>query len=101
VADDFSRSCDYVGVLGFNLFGDGLRDALDPHLRGRRWWRPKCSSAQNFRLRETYDRIRAWVMSTTTWEGEDEVGGALALLMHNAYHLGEIRQTLCTIKPER
>ncbi len=25
-----------LGVLGFNLLGDGLRDALDPHLRGRR-----------------------------------------------------------------
>lgn len=24
-----------LGVLGFNLLGDGLRDALDPHLRGR------------------------------------------------------------------
>jgi peptide/nickel transport system permease protein len=23
-----------VGVLGFNLLGDGLRDALDPRLRG-------------------------------------------------------------------
>jgi peptide/nickel transport system permease protein len=22
-------------VLGFNLFGDGLRDAMDPRLRGR------------------------------------------------------------------
>ena len=22
-----------LGVLGFNLFGDGLRDALDPRLR--------------------------------------------------------------------
>jgi hypothetical protein len=62
-------------------------------------WRPKCSSAPNFRLRETYDRIRALVMSMTTWEGE--VGGALALLMHNAYHLGEIRQALCTIRTER
>jgi len=25
-----------LGVLGFNLLGDGLRDALDPRLRGRR-----------------------------------------------------------------
>jgi peptide/nickel transport system permease protein len=25
-----------ITVLGFNLFGDGLRDALDPRLRGRR-----------------------------------------------------------------
>ena len=24
----------FVTVLGFNLFGDGLRDALDPALRG-------------------------------------------------------------------
>jgi peptide/nickel transport system permease protein len=24
-----------VAVLGFNLLGDGLRDALDPRLRGR------------------------------------------------------------------
>ena len=23
----------FVSVLGFNLFGDGLRDALDPRLR--------------------------------------------------------------------
>ena len=25
-----------LGVLGFNLLGDGLRDVLDPRLRGRR-----------------------------------------------------------------
>jgi peptide/nickel transport system permease protein len=24
-----------VAVLGFNLLGDGLRDALDPRLRGQ------------------------------------------------------------------
>ncbi len=24
-----------AAVLGFNLFGDGLRDAMDPKLRGR------------------------------------------------------------------
>jgi ABC-type dipeptide/oligopeptide/nickel transport system permease subunit len=25
----------FLSVLGFNLLGDGLRDALDPRLRGR------------------------------------------------------------------
>ena len=25
----------FVTVMAFNLLGDGLRDALDPHLRGR------------------------------------------------------------------
>lgn len=24
-----------LGVLGFNLLGDGLRDVLDPRMRGR------------------------------------------------------------------
>jgi hypothetical protein len=53
------------------------------------------------RLRETYGQVRELATSMSTWEGENEVGGALALLMHNAYHLGEIRQALCTIKPDR
>ena len=34
----------------------------------------------------------------TTRDGEDEIGGAMAILGHTAYHLGEIRQALCTIK---
>jgi hypothetical protein len=53
------------------------------------------------RLRETYYQIRDLVTSMETWEGEGEIGGALALLMHNAYHLGEIRHALCTIQPNR
>ena len=52
-------------------------------------------------LRETYGRIRELVTSMDTWEGENEIAGALGVLMHNAYHLGEIRQALCTIKAER
>ncbi len=52
------------------------------------------------RLRETYGQIRE-LARTTTWENEDEIRGALGLLMHNAYHLGEIRQALCTLKPNR
>jgi hypothetical protein len=62
---------------------------------------PEEWAASQQRLRETYGRIRELVVSMTTWEGENEIGGALALLMHNAYHLGEIRQALCTLKPGR
>ena len=62
---------------------------------------PEEWAASQQRLRETYGQIRELAMSMATWEGENEVGGALALLMHNAYHLGEIRQALCTIKPDR
>lgn len=62
---------------------------------------PEAWAASQQRLRETYAEVRALVTSTESWEGEDEIGGALALLMHNAYHLGEIRQALCTLKPDR
>ena len=32
------------------------------------------------------------------WEDEKAIGGALAIVIHTAYHLGEIRQALCTLK---
>ena len=50
------------------------------------------------RLDGAYQRALATMKGFTTWDGEDEIGGALAILVHTAYHLGEIRQALCTIK---
>ena len=50
-------------------------------------------------LRASYDRIKALIRDTTTWPGENEIGGAIATIVHTAYHLGEIRQALCTLKP--
>ena len=50
------------------------------------------------RLRTTYQGVVALIKSLETWEGENEIGGALAIVVHTAYHLGEIRQALCTIK---
>jgi hypothetical protein len=29
---------------------------------------------------------------------EETMGGALSIVVHTAYHLGEIRQALCTLK---
>ncbi|MBK8023344.1 MAG: DinB family protein [Chloroflexi bacterium] len=52
------------------------------------------------RLRESYNQIRELVQ-VTPWEDANEIGGAMGILMHNAYHLGEIRQALCTLKPDR
>ena len=49
-------------------------------------------------LRAAYDRIRALVADTTDWDSEDTLGGAMAMVVHTAYHLGEIRQALCTLK---
>ena len=49
-------------------------------------------------LRETYQSVLAVMKSLDAWEGEDDIGASLAILVHTAYHLGEIRQALCTIK---
>jgi uncharacterized damage-inducible protein DinB len=50
------------------------------------------------RLDAAYQRVLATIHGLSTWNGENEVSGALAILTHTAYHLGEIRQALCMIK---
>jgi hypothetical protein len=35
-----------------------------------------------------------------SWDDDNRVGGALAIVVHTAHHLGEIRQMLCGIRPE-
>ncbi len=49
-------------------------------------------------LRASYDRIKALIADTPAWAGEQQIGGAIAVIVHTAYHLGEIRQALCTLK---
>jgi uncharacterized damage-inducible protein DinB len=50
------------------------------------------------KLTAAYGRMLATMQGITTWDGEEEIGSTLAILVHTAYHLGEIRQALCTIK---
>ena len=49
-------------------------------------------------LRTNYNRILALIDDMPGWSNADEIGGAMAVVAHTAYHLGEIRQALCTIK---
>jgi hypothetical protein len=49
-------------------------------------------------LRESYNRIKALVDETSEWSNERQIGGAIGVIVHTAYHLGEIRQALCTVK---
>ena len=57
-------------------------------------------SASQERLRETYVAFLE-LAKNAPWQNVEEIEGALEVLAHNAYHLGEIRHALCTIKPER
>ena len=49
-------------------------------------------------LRESYDRIKQLISETAAWSNPYEVGGPIGVIAHTAYHLGEIRQALCTLK---
>lgn len=50
-------------------------------------------------LRSSYERIKALIADNDGWINERRIGSAMAVVAHTAYHLGEIRQALCTIKP--
>lgn len=49
-------------------------------------------------LRASYDRIKALIRETPEWPTERHIGGAIAMIVHTAYHLGEIRQALCNLR---
>jgi hypothetical protein len=46
-----------------------------------------------------YNDILKLIEDMPEWSDEGEIGGAIAVIAHTAYHLGEIRQALCTLKP--
>lgn len=82
-----------------------IRDPNYPRADWGEIWRtvhavtPDGWAAIQAELRQSYDRIIALIEETSSWPGADEIGGAIALVVHTAYHLGEIRQALCTLKP--
>jgi hypothetical protein len=49
-------------------------------------------------LRDSYNRVKTLIGDTTDWPDERQIGGIIATIVHTAYHLGEIRQALCTLK---
>ena len=49
------------------------------------------------KLKDAYQRMDKLFHENNLWN-EDTIGGALSIVVHTAYHLGEIRQALCTIK---
>ncbi|HCS40835.1 MAG TPA: hypothetical protein DIW44_14795 [Anaerolineaceae bacterium] len=48
-------------------------------------------------LRLSYMSVRMLIESKQDWPDEDTMGIAMALVVHSAYHLGEIRQAMCVL----
>ena len=49
------------------------------------------------KLKDAYQRMDKLFHENKLWN-DDTIGGALSIVVHTAYHLGEIRQALCTLK---
>lgn len=61
---------------------------------------PEEWNAYKDQLKETYQRVISMLQSCEDWNDERPIGGTLAIAVHTAYHLGEIRQAMCTVKQE-
>lgn len=53
--------------------------------------------AYKTKLRDAYGRMMNLFRENPSWN-EDTIGGALSIVIHSAYHLGEIRRSLCILK---
>jgi len=88
----------YIEVLGKVIAGHEI-NKLD---WGEIWGRVSIVSADKWddikiRLRAEYENLSVMLRRLDTWEHDDAIGGSIAILVHTAYHLGEIRQALCTV----
>jgi len=66
-------------------------------------WRVGAVTAEEWeglktRLRESYSRVRVTMEGFDSWDNDSRLGGAVAIVVHTAHHLGEIRQMLCVLK---
>jgi hypothetical protein len=61
---------------------------------------PQAWTALKGQLKQTYQRVQAMLRNVKDWDDERPIGGALAIVVHTAYHLGEIRQALCVVKDQ-
>jgi hypothetical protein len=76
-----------------------VRDSNRPRVDWGEIWRTVSSvtpdewDAIQAELRTNYNRTLSLIEDTPAWE-ESQIGGAIAVIAHTAYHLGEIRQAL-------
>ena len=57
-------------------------------------------TAYQDQLKETYQRVISMLKNLEDWNNDRPIGGALAIAIHTAYHLGEIRQAMCVVKQD-
>jgi hypothetical protein len=49
-------------------------------------------------LRASYDRLKQLIADTPEWPSDWHLAGAMAAIAHTAFHLGQVRQSLCVLR---
>jgi hypothetical protein len=87
-----------------DVLDDYMKTQEDPKVNWREIWDTvgTVDEAQwtkiKTELRSSHEKVMATIRSDETWNGTYDLGGALAILTHTAYHLGGIRVTLGAIR---
>lgn len=85
---------------------DTIKGYMQGTISGKTDWRaswvvtevtPDEWEALKQRLRESYTGVLDMLRAYSDQDWHEQVSDVLAMLVHTAYHLGEIRQALCTI----
>ena len=90
--------------LYLDVLDDYIHTSQDPKTNWREIWEtvrevtPEQWEQIKQNLRDSYDKVKTTLNSFEDWTGKNEVSGALAIVVHSAYHLGGIRQALAGIR---
>lgn len=79
---------------------------FEPPDWGKIWRETKAVDGETWQtiqadLRGSYNRIKQLIADADDWSNPGQIGGAIAVVAHTAYHLGEIRQALCILQKDR
>ncbi len=89
----------YLGVLEDRMFGRDLS-----YVNWERIW-AEISAVDDAQwadmiaeLKADYQRIKSHLDDADSWDGITELSSMLGIIVHSAYHLGEIRQMMCHLE---
>jgi hypothetical protein len=101
IAAQVTHLCFYLDVLDrFIKTGQNERVDWGEIWRTVREINPQDWAALQERVRATYKRTCETVQTYDRWDVEHSIGGAVGMIAHTAYHLGEIRQATCMVKKQ-
>ncbi|MFZ1684772.1 MAG: DinB family protein [Candidatus Zixiibacteriota bacterium] len=97
--DGGSSIAGHIGHIRFyvSILRDYMNGIKHKGLDWNQSWQIRAMSESEWdilrgQLRDDYDALVVQVKGISDWNDDDRFGGAMAIIVHTAYHLGAIRQ---------